>query len=131
MDDNELLSSIVRWRTGQEERRQVQGIKSVYGGYAEKGLRRHRRQTRVVDLWEEILPVELSKHCRLVSLLRGVLKVEVEAGPYMFEMQNIRQPLLEQLQQKCPGAGVSSIKLIACEMLKDISGQSQQKRVKV
>ena len=89
MDDNELLNSIVRGRTSREEWRQAQDIKTIYAGYVEKWLQRHRRQVRVVDLWEEILPAELSKHCRLASLLRGVLKVEVEAGPYMFEMQNI------------------------------------------
>jgi predicted nucleic acid-binding Zn ribbon protein len=117
MDDEELLNSIVRGRIVYQKR-QAQSVGAIFDKYVKNGLRRHRRQGRVVALWEEMLPHELLKHCRLVSLLRGVLKVEVEAGPYMFEMQSIRQVMLEKLQQNCPGAGVDNIKLVACASTK-------------
>ena len=117
MDDEELLSSLTKWHTIEDEHR-TQSIGEVFDAYIRKGLKRHKRQSRVVDLWKEKLPGELAKHCRQVSLLRGVLKVEVEAGVYMFEMQGVRQTLLEQLQRDCPGAGIDSIKLVSCETLK-------------
>ena len=112
MDEDELLNNIVRWRAVRQHR-QAQSVGAIFDKYIEKGLQRHRRQGRLVDLWEELLPQELARHCKLVSLLRGVLKVEVESGPYMFEMQNICQELLEKLRQYCPGARVDSIKLVA------------------
>ena len=52
MDDDELLNSIVRWRAARQER-QTQSVGAIFEKYLEKGLRRHRRQTRIVDLWEE------------------------------------------------------------------------------
>lgn len=130
MDDNELLNSIVRWRVNRREI-PAQNIGEILDKYIKSGLRRHRKQGRVVELWEEILPAELARHSRMVSLLRGVLKAEVEAGPYMFEMQNIRQALLEQIQQSCPGAGVNSIKLIVCNELKQRNREERSERMKV
>ena len=119
MDDDERLNSIVQRQTAPLEY-EAQGVGAIFDKYIKEGLRRHKRQRRIVDLWEEMLPRELAKRCRLVSLLRGVLKIEVETGPYMFEMQSISQSLLEKLQQNCPGAGVDSIKLVACTPAKVI-----------
>ena len=130
MDDDELLNSIVRQHINQSGC-QARNIGKVFDAYVKKGLRRHRRQVQVVDLWKEILPAELAKHCRPVSLLGGVLKIEAEAGVYMFEIQSARQALLEQLQRECPGAGIDSIKLVGCEVLKESNEKEQQKRVKV
>ena len=112
MEDDELLNSVVKWQVAKEPYR-AQSVGAIFDKYIEKGLLRHRRQSRLIDLWEELLPPGLAGHCKLVSLLRGVLKIEVESGPYMFEMQNICQELLENIQRNCPAARVDSIKLIA------------------
>ncbi len=142
MDDAELLDRLTWWRTVDGERRaqnlgkkdqnehRPRSIREIFNTDIKKGLRRHKRQSRVVDLWREILPAELAKHCQLVSLLRGELKIRVEAGVYMFEMQSVCQALLEQLQRDCPGAGIDSIKLVSCETLKEPNENGPQKKVK-
>ncbi|NIA17150.1 MAG: DUF721 domain-containing protein [Planctomycetes bacterium] len=131
MNDEEVLNCIIQQKaTGEPSQQRCRSIGVIFEEY-KKGLRKCKRQGSVVELLFRLLPRELGKHCRAVSFLRGVLKVEVEAGTYMFEMQSLRSQLLGQLQLNCPGAKVDSIRLVACETLKEKPRQERQKTVKV
>lgn len=126
MNDEEILESIILQKAAKKPQRQARSIGIIFEEY-KKGLRKHKKQSGVVELLSLLLPKELEEHCQAASFLRGVLKVEVEAGPYMFEMQSLRSQLLEQLQLNCPGAKVDSIRLVACETLKDGADRNNRK----
>lgn len=126
MSDNETLESIILQKAVKKPQQRARSIGVIFDEY-KKGLRKHKKQSGVVELLSILLPKELERHCRIVSLLRGVLKMEVEAGPCMFEMQSLRGQLLEQLQLNCPGAKVDSIRLVACETLKDGDDRNDRK----
>lgn len=74
------------------------------------------RQARfgpVVELWGELLPVELACHCRITGLIGGQLKVAVDSPSYMHELRLCSVELLEELQQRCPRARIERIKIVA------------------
>ena len=48
--------------------------------YLSRRQRQFRKNVSVVELWREILPVELQKHCRLSGLSEGTVHLEVEPG---------------------------------------------------
>ncbi len=70
-----------------------------------------KKNALVVDLWREILPVELQEHCTLAGISRGALLLEVDPGPYMHEMKIINTELLNEIQSCCPSAGIKKINL--------------------
>jgi len=69
------------------------------------------RNASVVDVWRQYLPEGFYEHCSLVGVSGGVLKIEVDPGPYMHEMQVLSSKLLEHLQSCCGQAGIKRIKL--------------------
>lgn len=72
---------------------------------------RHERFDMVSGLWQQLLPVELGQHCRLAQIKGGLLKVLVDSPAYMYELQLCSSELLEQLQHRCPRAGIIQIKI--------------------
>ena len=67
----------------------------------------------VVELWGELLPVELACHCRITELLGGQLKVAVDSSSYMYELRLCSAELLEELRRRCPRARIERIKIVA------------------
>ena len=75
---------------------------------------KHRKleaNASVVDVWLEILPERFYDHCELTGMERGVLHLKADSGPYMHELQVSSGMLLEQLQQRCPRAGIRRLLL--------------------
>lgn len=70
-----------------------------------------KRNTSVVDLWQQILPVGLQDHCTLAGIWRGTLLLDVDPGPYMHEMKLMNTELLNEIREQCPGAGIKRINL--------------------
>ncbi|MCK4913518.1 MAG: DUF721 domain-containing protein [Planctomycetes bacterium] len=88
------------------------------GGKAEDFVRRvvKPRQARfgkVMELWHEMLPAEMAKHCQIADFQAGVLKVAVDSPSHRHEMQICSHALLEQLQTSCPSAKITKIKFVA------------------
>ena len=112
MDADELLCNIVKWRS--RPKGATNSLAAAVDKFVARELRPRKKLTSVVDVWNEVLPGELTKRCRLVSLSRGTLKIEVEAGSYMFQMQALSSQLVKEFQQSCPAAGIHKIKFVAC-----------------
>ena len=73
------------------------------------------RQARfgpIAELWSQLLPAELSRHCRLSEVSGGQLKVLVDSPVYLYELKLCSSELLEELQRQCPRAKVKEIKFI-------------------
>lgn len=92
---------------GQKPDKLGEAIFSYLGG-------KHRKlkaNAGVVDVWREILPEQFYDHCELTGIERGVLRLEVDPGSYMHELQVSSSMLLEQLQQRCPRTGIRRLLL--------------------
>ena len=68
--------------------------------------------TTVVQLWHELLPDELSQHCKLIDISGGQVKVEVDSPCYMYRLRLQSSRFIEQLQQRCPWGRIKGLKLI-------------------
>ena len=71
------------------------------------------RFEQVTKCWKQLLPGELAKHCQIVEITGGELRVSVDVPSYRYEMQLCCSEILKQLQQQCPGAHIRKIKLIS------------------
>lgn len=73
---------------------------------------RQARFGAVVEVWSRLLPVELYRHCEIVDISGGQLKVKVDSPAYKYELQLCRAELLKELQQQCPKARLTEIKFV-------------------
>ncbi len=69
------------------------------------------RYGQLADAWNQLLPAELKKHCRLADFSAGRLKVTADSSAYVYELQLCSSELLSQLQQQCPAARITKIKV--------------------
>lgn len=70
-----------------------------------------KKNARVVDAWRQLLPEQLSDNSRIAGISGGVLRVEVETGPYMHELRLISAELIEQLERMCGSGTIKRIVL--------------------
>ena len=73
-------------------------------------LPRQARFEAVVELWSQLLPAELRRHCKLADISGGQLKELVDSPTHLCELQWCSSQLLEELQQQCPRARIREIK---------------------
>jgi len=66
----------------------------------------------VAETWSRMLPAELSRHCEIVDISGGLLKVQVDSPSYMYELRLCSSELLEELQQHCRKARLTRIKFV-------------------
>jgi len=64
----------------------------------------------IARLWSQLLPAELYRHCRLVDISGGQLKVLADSPSYMHELRLCSSQLLKELQRQCPQARIKKIK---------------------
>jgi len=112
MDEDQQLRNIIRWRTKSNSNR------TAKLGDAVKQLMENRispQQARfgpIAELWSQLLPAELCRHCKLADLSGGQLKVLVDSPTHLYELQLCSSQLLEELQQQCPRARIKKIKFV-------------------
>ena len=68
--------------------------------------------SEVVEAWSRMLPEELARHCEIVDISAGLLKVQVDSPSYMYELQLCSSELLKELQQQCPKARLTEIRFV-------------------
>ena len=66
----------------------------------------------VVEIWNQLLPEELCRHCEIVGISGGKLRVKVDSPAYKYELQLCSSELLKELQQQCPKARLTEIKIV-------------------
>ncbi len=103
-------------RRGGPERRARPGLTVRLGDtlgelMEDKITPRQGRFESVVRIWGEVLPAELSRHCRIVDISAGNLKVVVDSPSYMYELQLCSSGVLKELQRQCPAARLGKIRL--------------------
>ena len=73
---------------------------------------RQARFGAVVEVWSRLIPAELCKHCEIVDVSAGQLKVRVDSPSYKYELQLCSSELLKELQQQCPKVRLTKIKFV-------------------
>lgn len=73
---------------------------------------RQARFSAVIEAWSQLIPAELSKHCEIVDVDSGKLKVRVDSPSYKYELQLCSSELLKELQQQCPRVRLTEIKFV-------------------
>ncbi len=70
------------------------------------------KYSEVAELWSQLLPAELCRHCEIVDVSGGELKVRVDSPAYKYELQLCSSEILEELQQQCPRIRLTKIKFV-------------------
>ena len=73
---------------------------------------RQARFGAIVEVWSQLIPAELCKHCEIIDVSGGQLKVRVDSPSYKYELQLCSSELLEELQQQCPRVRLTEIKFV-------------------
>lgn len=68
--------------------------------------------SEVAEAWNQMLPDELARHCEIVDISGGLLKVQVDSPSYMYELQLCSSELLGELQQQCRRARLTKVKFV-------------------
>jgi hypothetical protein len=63
----------------------------------------------IPEIWNQLLPEELHRHCKISDISGGQLKVLVDSPAYKYELQLCSSELLSELQQQCPRAHIKKI----------------------
>jgi len=111
MDEHEQLRNAAKWRTKRQPDRTIK-LGDIVKDYI--GNRVSPQQTMfelIAQQWDQMLPVELRRHCKIVDICGGQMKVLVDSSPYMHELRLCSPELLAELQQRCPKARIKKIKL--------------------
>jgi len=70
------------------------------------------RYESLTELWGELLPEELGRHCEITDVSGGQLKVAVDSPSYVYELRLCSTELLKELRQKCPSAKINKIRFV-------------------
>ncbi len=73
---------------------------------------RRARFGQVAEVWEQLLPVEMRRHCRIADIQGGRLKVVAESPSYQFELRLCSSELVKELAVRCPRAKVERIEIV-------------------
>ncbi len=76
----------------------------------EQILPRQAKFSRVAEVWSQLLPAQLARHCEIADLSSGQLDVQVDSPSYMYELQLCSPELLKELQRQCPKVRLTRIK---------------------
>jgi hypothetical protein len=111
-NDIQNQNEVVGWRRKQKPDRTVRLGDVVQQLLADQISPRQARFDAVAEMWNQILPAELCRHCEIVDISGGQLKVQVDSPAYKYELQLCSSELLEDLQQQCPKARLTKIKFV-------------------
>jgi len=69
------------------------------------------RFSSAYEIWQQLLPPELSEHCRIDTISNGQLRVLVDSPSYMYQIQLCRSDILAGLKSHCPQFRITRLKL--------------------
>lgn len=112
MDEDTRLRNAVEWRRARKPYGTVRLDQAVRELVDEQIFPRQARFSRVAEVWCQLLPAQLARHCEIVEVSGGQLDVQVDSPSYMYELQLCSSELLEELQRQCPKVRLTRIKFV-------------------
>ena len=73
---------------------------------------RQKRYGAVIEIWRQVLPEELCRHCEIIDISGGQLTVRADSPSYKYELHLCSSEILKELQRQCPRVRLTKIKLI-------------------
>lgn len=74
--------------------------------------KRQGKFAKIADVWNQLIPPTMLKHCALESFTRGSLTVIVDSSPHLYEMkQLLLAGLQKQILLACKSTGLKKITL--------------------
>ena len=110
MDEDTRLRNAVKWRAARKPYSAVRLDQAVQKLVEEQVLPRQARFSRVMEVWERLLPAPLAAHCEITDITAGQLDVRVDSPSYLYELQLCSSELLDELQRQCPKVRLTKIK---------------------
>ena len=77
-----------------------------------KVIPRQKKLARLGQAWQDLLPEELLEHTCLENLRHGTLRVLVDNASSVFELNQMKEELLRQLQYLCPRVAPAEIRFV-------------------
>ncbi|MBN2588725.1 MAG: DUF721 domain-containing protein [Sedimentisphaerales bacterium] len=112
MEEIERIEQAVKGRQRKRYDRFV-GIGQVVEQFISKQVEpKWKKYGDVVEIWEQVLPEELSKHCEIVDISGGSLSVKVDSPSHKYELRLCSSVIIKELQKECPRARLTKIKLL-------------------
>jgi len=112
-DEDRQLHKVTRWRTG-IKRDSTTKLGDVLSELIEGRISPQQvRFGPVAELWSELLPAELVRHCEIADISGGQLTVRVDSPAHANELRWCSPELLEQIQRRCPRARIKAIKVVS------------------
>jgi predicted nucleic acid-binding Zn ribbon protein len=112
MDEADQLCNIAEWRRARRPDRTVGLGQAAQQLMDEQISPRQARFGAVLEVWSRLLPAELARHCEIVDISAGQLKVKVDSPAYTYELQLCSSELLREFQQQCPKSRLTKIKFV-------------------
>ena len=111
MEDVQRLVNLAQWKHRKPDRAVRLG--DVLGGLVEGRIKPLcARFGPVLEVWEEVLPEELARHCRIEGVVGGELKVSASSPAYAHELRMCAGQLVGELRKQCPRAKIRSIRVV-------------------
>lgn len=110
-DENEQLGAAEKWP--ENSKGNVAKLGDILSEIIEGrvSLQQVRFQP-VAEMWGQLLPAELARHCKIVDISRGRLIVQADLPSYANELRWCSPELLKEVKQRCPRARIKEIKVI-------------------
>lgn len=73
---------------------------------------RYKQLTPVVCVWNQLLPAELRRQCKIAGIDKGILKVIASSASYASEFRLCSDEILAEIQYRCPRSRIRRIKIV-------------------
>ena len=97
-------------RRGAKDRSQSLGV--ILGGLAGSvWFKQQKHLGRIVQALHELLPAELANHLAVDGLRRNTLHLRVDSAAHRYELEVVKESLLDELNRRVNGVFIGEIKL--------------------
>jgi len=112
MDEVELLQNDLMRRRAKRPNRTFRLGEVTKKIIAERISPRRERFRRIAEVWNQILPAQLCRHCEIADISGSHLVVRADSPVYMYELQLCSSELLNELQRQDPRLRLTKIKFV-------------------
>lgn len=106
---DDRLSRLRQWRNKPDPDLSLGFLRQQF---KQQHVRPAKHLAKVVQAWETLVPAELQSHTKLQTLSRGVLRVQVDSSPVLYELDRLlREGLEAKLIRAAAGSGLLKIRL--------------------
>jgi predicted nucleic acid-binding Zn ribbon protein len=112
MEEIETIQSTLNYRRSRRRKGIIRLNEAVDQLLGQQISPRQAKYGTVVELWRQILPVELLRHCEITDISGGQLTVRVDSPSYKYELHLCSSEILKELQRQCPKLRITKIKFI-------------------